>query len=276
MPEKSPMGPARRVSDKGRRRRKRPDIIADQLRELIVAHGLRPGDPIASEWFQSQNIKASRGTLREALQILEFQGLITSKTGPGGGTFVSAVSPDQAIRLLDNLFLFEQPSIANIYALRKWAEPELAASVAGKLSPEGFEAMQSTIRLYEDEPTTAEEEYAQRLAELDFHEELTRHSDNPLLAFIGRFLLSLLREMTVCRAIYKEPNPGLRETGLHYQVRLLRALKAGDPELCRMIMRAHMIEAEKYMLERAAVRVRSRRKGAVMPPFDPSVPARAR
>lgn len=260
MPEKSPIGPAPRVSDKGPRRRKRPDIIADQLRELIVAHGLRPGDPIAPEWFQPQNLKASRGTLREALQILEFQGLITSKTGPGGGIFVSAVSPDQAIRLLDNLFLFEQPSIANIYALRKWVEPELAASVAGKLSPEGFEALQSTIRLYEDEPTTAEEEYAQRLAELDFHEELTRHSDNPLLAFIGRFLLSLLREMTVCRAIYKEPNPGLRETGLHYQVRLLRALKAGDPELCRMIMRGHMIEAETYMLERAAVRVRSRRQ----------------
>ncbi|HEY9056210.1 MAG TPA: FCD domain-containing protein [Aurantimonas sp.] len=262
MPEKLPLGLASRAPDSGSRRRKRPDIIADQLRELIVANGLRPGDPIAPEWFHSQDLRASRGTLREALKILEFQGLITSKTGPGGGIFVSSVSPDQAIRLLDNLFLFEQPSIANIYALRKWVEPELAASVAGKLSPDGFAALQSTIRLYEDEPTTAEEEYAQRLAELDFHEELTRHCDNPLLAFIGRFLLSLLREMTVCRAIYQEPNPGLRETGLHYQVRLLRALKAGDPELCRMIMRGHMIEAEKYMLERAAVRVRPRKRGA--------------
>ena len=60
--------------------------------------------------------------------------------------------------------------------------------------------------------------------------------------------------MTVCRSIYKEPNPALRETGLHYQVRLLRAIRSGDGELARMIMRGHMMEAEKYMLERAAVR----------------------
>ena len=62
--------------------------------------------------------------------------------------------------------------------------------------------------------------------------------------------------MTVCRSIYKEPNPALRETGLHYQVKLLRAIKSGDAELCRMIMRGHMIEAEKYMKERAAMRTR--------------------
>ncbi|MEO9526811.1 MAG: FadR family transcriptional regulator, partial [Roseibium sp.] len=84
----------------------------------------------------------------------------------------------------------------------------------------------------------------------------------PILAFTCSFLLSLLRDMTVCRSIYKQPNPNLRATGLHYQVQLLRAIKAGDAELCRMIMRGHMIEAEKYMLERAAMRAR---RGAPSP-----------
>ncbi|WP_428686849.1 FCD domain-containing protein, partial [Roseibium sp.] len=83
-----------------------------------------------------------------------------------------------------------------------------------------------------------------------------RHCGNPILAFTCTFLLSLLRDMTVCRSIYKEPNPALRETGLHYQVRLLRAIKAGDAEVCRKVMRDHMTEAEKYMLERADIRTR--------------------
>lgn len=231
-------------------------MVARQIREMIVEAGLRPGDRLPNEWFASDKVKASRGSLREALKVLEFQGLIATRSGPGGGTFVARVKPGEAIRLLDNLFLFDQPSIADIYTLRKQLEPELAAAVAGNLTDAGFKALQSCIRLYEDEPRTAEEEYAQRLAELDFHEELTRHCSNPILAFTCSFLLSLLRDMTVCRSIYKEPNPALRETGLHYQVRLLRAIKAGDAELCRMIMRGHMIEAEKYMLERAAMRAR--------------------
>lgn len=236
------------------RRLRRPDIVARNLREQIIEAGLRPGDRVPSEWIQPETVKASRGTLREALKLLEFQGLIWTRSGPGGGVFVSSVKPSDAIGFLDNLFLFQQPSISDIYTLRKQLEPELAASVAGVLSEEAFQALQSCIRLYEDEPRTAEQEYAQRLAELDFHEELTRHCPNQILAFTCAFLLSLLRDMTVCRSIYSEPNPALRETGLHYQVRLLRAMRAGDKELCRMLMRNHMIEAERYMLERAEMR----------------------
>jgi len=239
-----------------KRRRKRPDIIAEHIRNLIAERGLMPGDRLPQEWLTPDSLKASRGTLREAMKILEIQGLITSKTGPGGGAFISALTPAEAIQLLDNLFLFNQPSIADIYALRKLLEPTLAASLAGKLTPEAFSALQATIRLYEEEPATAEEEYQQRLAELDFHAELARQSSNQILGFVCVLLLSLLREMTVCREIYSRPNPELRERGLHYQVLLLRAIKAGDADRARTIMREHMEEAERYMLARAAMRGR--------------------
>jgi len=252
-------GPAAMSDTPQARRRKRPDIIADAIRDRIMEAGLTPGDRVPADWLNSDNLKVSRGTLREALKVLEFQGLTSSKTGPGGGVFVASIAPENAIRMLDNLFLFEPPSISDIYALRKLVEPELAASAAASgLSREAFEALQSTIRLYEDEPVTVEEEYRQRLAELDFHAELARNTSNRLLGFTAVFLLSLLRDMTVCREIYQEPNPQLRETGLHYQVRLLRAIKAGDADHARTIMHEHMIEAEKYMLERAAMRERPR------------------
>lgn len=241
------------------RKRKRPDIAADAIRDRIVESGLAPGDRVPTDWLDPAALKVSRGTLREALKVLEFQGLIASKTGPGGGVFVTEIAPDNAIRILDNLFLFEPPTIADIYAIRKLIEPELAATAAGgSLTPGGFDALRGTIRLYEAEPASAKEEYRQRLAELDFHAELARNSPNRLIGFVAVFLLSLLRDMTVCREIYHLPNPELRETGLHYQVRLLRAIKAGAVERAREIMAGHMVEAEKYMLERAAMRDRPR------------------
>lgn len=235
-------------------RRKRSDSTADRLRELIIHHQLKPGDRLPQNWLLLDELKVSRGTLREALKILELQGLISSKTGPGGGIFVAEPSAEQAIKLLGNLFLFNPQSISAIYALRKLLEPELATQVAGKLSVTAFEALSATIRLYEDEPKTAEQEYQQRLAELDFHAELARQCENAVLGFVCTFLVSLLQDMTVCREIYQKPNPELRETGLHYQVQLLRAIKAGDAERARMIMTKHMIEAEKYMLQRAKLR----------------------
>jgi DNA-binding FadR family transcriptional regulator len=100
------------------------------------------------------------------------------------------------------------------------------------------------------------------MAELDFHEELARVCENRLLGFLCRFLVSLLRDMAVCRDIYKQHNPELRETGLHYQVALLRAIKAGDAERAGRLMREHMVAAEAYMLERSEIRRRSRRQDA--------------
>ncbi|WP_244491164.1 FadR/GntR family transcriptional regulator [Paramesorhizobium deserti] len=236
------------------RRRKRPDAVADQIRDRIVEHGLSPGDRLPHEWIEPETWHVSRGTLREALKILESQGLTLSKTGPGGGIFVASVETEQAIRLLDNLFLHKPPTIADIYAIRKELEPLLAASLAGKLAPSAFASLQANIRLYEDEPATVEEEYRQRMAELDFHDELARLCENRLLGFLCRFLVSLLRDMAVCREVYQQHNPVLRETGLHYQVALLRAIKAGDAGRAAAIMREHMITAEAYMLERTEIR----------------------
>ena len=236
------------------RRQKRSDVIAGQIRDLISHHGLKPGDRIPQDWLADKAMKGSRGTVREAMKALETQGLIKTRTGPGGGAFVTALSGEQAMGLLSNLFLFNQPTISDIYTLRKLLEPELVAGLAGRLDDRAYRDLQATIRLYENEPETAEEEFSQRIAELDFHSVLAGLSDNRILGFVCVFLHTLLRDMTGFRDIYATPNPELRETALSYQVRLIRHLKAGDAEAARSLMRDHMVEAERYMLDRAEVR----------------------
>ncbi|QQM29731.1 FadR family transcriptional regulator [Martelella lutilitoris] len=232
------------------KKRKRPDVIADMLRDRMIDADLKPGDRMPPEWLEEDALRASRGTVREALKILEFQGLIASKTGPGGGIFVRAVQPAEAIQTVTSLFLQAPPSIADIYALRKTLEPELAADAALHLPASAIQSLQDKIRLYEGEAETAEEEYIQRLAELDFHAELARHAQNPVLGFACGLLLNLLRDLPICRAIYEERNPGLRETGIFYQIELIKAIRARDAAKARAIMAEHMVEAEAYMLER--------------------------
>jgi GntR family transcriptional regulator, transcriptional repressor for pyruvate dehydrogenase complex len=236
------------------RRQKRSDAIAGRIRDLISQRGLKPGDRIPQSWLAEEEMKASKGTVREAMKALETQGLIKTRTGPGGGAFVTALAGEQAMALLGNLFLFHQPSIADIYTLRKLLEPELVAGLAGTLDDKAFAALQATIRLYDSEPRTAEEEFRQRISELDFHSMLAQFSQNRILGFILVFLHRLLRDMTVCREIYATPNPQLREVALTYQVRLVRLLRAGDGEAARSLMREHMEEAERYMLERATLK----------------------
>ncbi|MGD1877721.1 MAG: FadR/GntR family transcriptional regulator [Kiloniellaceae bacterium] len=236
-----------------RRGRNRPVRIADEIKDWIVVRGLQPGDRLPGERELIDRFQASKGTIREALRVLETQGLVRSRTGPGGGTFVEALSEANAMELLGNYFFFKNPTIGDIYALRRILEPELAASIAGRLEDAAFKRLEQTMQIYLDPPQDLEEERRQRHAELDFHSILVDYCPNPVLAFMCRFLQSLLRDLTVCKRIYEQPIPDLRESGLSYQVRLLRALHRGDAAAAHAVMFEHMCTAQRYMEEREAV-----------------------
>jgi DNA-binding FadR family transcriptional regulator len=236
-----------------RKGERRPSQIAEAVKDWIAERGLKPGERLPSERALMERFAASKGTIREALKILEAQGLLKTRTGPGGGVFVSALSEGRAIELLANHFFFRQPTIGDIYELRRLVEPQLVESVIGRLGADDIARLESTMQIYADPPRDGEEERRQRHAELDFHGILVDFCPNPVLAFTCRFLHALLRDLTICRHIYDQPNPDLRERGLSYQVRLVEALRRQDAGAAREIMAAHMAMAQRYMEAREAV-----------------------
>ena len=131
--------------------------------------------------------------------------------------------------------------------LRIRLEPEATASVAGRLSEADFARLESKMKVYDHPPSTIEEERQQRVAELEFHELLVGYCPNPLMTFACRFLISLLKNLTICRRIYGIPNPELREHGRSYQLRLMGAPRNGDAAAARRIMDEHMKYAGQRM-----------------------------
>lgn len=221
--------------------------VAETIKAWLVERELRPGDRLPGETELIAEFGAAKGTVREAMRLLEAQGLVRSRTGPGGGHFVHEVSELRAQSLLGNYFFFQEPTIGDVYQLRRLLEPELAASLAGKLSEDALRRLELAMAPYENPPESIEESEAQRIAELGFHEVLAELSDNPLLAFQTRFLISLLKNLATCRKIYKRRIPDFRRRGRDYQARLIQALRAGDAGAARAIMKAHMQSAQLVM-----------------------------
>jgi len=218
----------------------RPARVAEAIKDWVVAERLTPGDRLPAEAELMARFSMAKGTIREAMRILEAQGLIKTRTGPGGGSFVHAVSRQRAKALLGNYFYFDELTIGDIYSLRLALEPELAASLAGKLSEEVLARLDATIAEYDRPSASVEEERAQHVASLRFHAILAEQSDNPLLSFVIDFMVSLLSDLTVYRKLYEPPNSELWARGRDYQVRLVMALREGDRGAARSIMKAHM------------------------------------
>lgn len=231
----------------------RPNAVSEAIKDWIADHGMVPGDRLPQEPELIRTFSVSKGTMREALKVLETQGLIQTRTGPGGGAFITEMPANRARALLANYFFFKDLTISDIYELRQALEPELAAELATRLGEEEIGILENTMVVYDHPPATVQEEQRQRIAELEFHERLAEFSHNPLLAFECGFLVSLLKDLAVCRRIYERPNPELRERGLSYQGQLIEALRAGDAEAARSIMKAHMIAAKRLMEQQEAI-----------------------
>ncbi|MXW85162.1 MAG: FadR family transcriptional regulator [Boseongicola sp. SB0667_bin_21] len=235
----------------------RPVQVAESIKDWVVAEGLKAGDRLPGEADLIVRFGMAKGTIREAMRILEAQGLIKTRTGPGGGSFVHEISRQRAKALLGNYFFFKDLTIGDIYQLRLTLEPELAASLAGNLPEDVLQLLERNIAGYSSPARDLEEERAQHVASLRFHAILAEQARNPLLGFVIDFMVKLLSDLTVYRRLYSPPNIELWQQGHDHQKALVKALRNGNADRARAIMTDHMETAWKLM-RRQEVEVQNR------------------
>ena len=87
----------------GARRGKAQAVVTTLRRELVdglIEHKLRPGDQLPKEAEMLERFDVARPTLREALRILEADGLIELRVGAAGGIYLRAPGTSTSARHL--------------------------------------------------------------------------------------------------------------------------------------------------------------------------------
>ncbi|NNU81041.1 FadR family transcriptional regulator [Halovulum dunhuangense] len=230
-----------------RSRRSRPLHVADAIKDWVVERGLQPGDRLPGEAELIDRFGMAKGTIREAMRLLQAQGLIETKTGPGGGSFVGEVTRERASALLGNYFYFRHVTIDDIYQVRIALEPLLAGSLAGRLSDAQLGELEAIMEAYAEPAADAEEERRQHVASLRFHARLSDFGGNALLGFFIGFMAQILTDLTVYKRLYTTPNHDLWEKGRQHQIDLIAALRSGDSARAKAVMRSHMEMARDLM-----------------------------
>jgi DNA-binding FadR family transcriptional regulator len=113
-----------------RRMMKLSEAIAGELVRDIVASGMRVGDHLAPEATMLAEYGVGRESLREALRLLESQGLITIKRGPGGGPVVAGVDPLYLARTASLFFHVGGATYDEVLEAWQVLEPTLAGQIA--------------------------------------------------------------------------------------------------------------------------------------------------
>ncbi|WP_336490233.1 FadR/GntR family transcriptional regulator [Methylobacterium nigriterrae] len=228
------------------RRVKLSDQIAEDLCRRIARERMEPGQRLPNERALMQHYGCAKGTIREALKSLEVQGLVTMQSGPNGGAEIRPISIDAAAQQLRRFLHFRELDFAQVYAVRRNLEVALGISVVGRLSAGDLRRLDENIAAC-DAAAAGGRRLAGRALELAFHDILCDASDNALLAFMCRFLNSMLRDLVEFRSDSLTEHEAFGAHNLDSHRQLVTAFRAKDAEAVRRIMQEHMCCAEHFM-----------------------------
>lgn len=113
--------------------RKAAELIAEELRELIVCDG-RAGDYLLAERLLMERFEVSRPTLREALRVLESEGLVEIRRGVRGGAVVTEPAIEVLARHFGVFLQLRDVTYQDAFVVRSILEPAAARLSAEKIA----------------------------------------------------------------------------------------------------------------------------------------------
>lgn len=120
--------------------------VVEQVQDAILQGRLLPGSKLPAERELSEIFKASRGTLREALRVLEQKGLITIKTGVKGGALVNALTTHQMSEGLDLLIRHQMVSLRDLAEFREGIEGIVAGLAVERAKKEEVRHLKKLLK----------------------------------------------------------------------------------------------------------------------------------
>lgn len=206
--------------------------LASRLREQILAGQLKPGDRLPVEPDLCAMYGVSRSTVREALRVLSSEGLLVTRRGVAGGSFVVHPDPDHIRRyLLSSFALFtDAGSVANLLEVRLLLEVPAAGLAAERRTAEQLEALRRSLS------KPRRDRGRGFAANRGFHEVLLAAAGNPLLTAVTAPVFGVLEN----RFARDEAEHAFFERVDRDHREIFAAVESGDREAAEQAQREHL------------------------------------
>jgi DNA-binding FadR family transcriptional regulator len=211
--------------------------VARNIVQDIKTKALSPGTKLDAEHVMVEQQGVARATVREALRLLEFQGALRIKPGPGGGPVVNVPDINHLTSALSLQLQFANATFRSVLDARKAIYPVLVAEAAVNATHQDISALRQALSRIE---TAIEESDSAILEMRHFYELIASASRNMVLGF----MLNALHRMSEPTRIKYDAarwRASLRDTG-----KILDAIERGDADEAREFSTRAMDAAMRY------------------------------
>lgn len=206
------------------------NIIA-KLRDLIAFKNLEPGDKLPSERMLSEKFGVSRSNIREAIQKLEFYGILYSK--PQSGTFIADIGRIAMSGMMNDILDLEEPDFKALVETRILLELKTVRLAALRRTDEDLKALQYALDAYKNKVLNKEDAVEEDLL---FHLAIAKASKNSSL---NTFMLIITPEIITNFEKYHVCNSNQSFIGIQEHEDIFQAIKDQNPKKAKEMMKIH-------------------------------------
>jgi len=218
--------------------------VLDRIETQIVTGALRPGQRLPPERELALLLGVSRPAVREALRILEAQGVVRSQVGrgPDSGTTIESVPSDALARLLRLHVALGTFEIDDVIETRVSLERSSVLSACRTPHPEHLKQMRAALKAM-DSPDIDRETFNQRDSE--FHVALADAGGNRLMSDVTRAIresvrMPILASLSAMSDSGASGWPGIRDGLRADHHAICQAIEAGQGERAADLLEAHI------------------------------------
>jgi DNA-binding FadR family transcriptional regulator len=233
------LSPVQAAQGGGLRAPRIAELVAGRLRQRIVDGDLADGDELPREAEMLVQFGVSRPSLREALRILETEGLIRIRRGKIGGAVVRRPTPETAAYHFGLALQSYAVTLEDLAAARAVLEPACAALAAAQ--PDRTEIVAELTRLVAESESHVGEDEAFTASALEFHAAMVTSA---LEAVWGS------QERLWAREAAREgayPDERLQRQVVAAHRKLIQRIERGDVDGAQQAMRKHLIQSQPFV-----------------------------
>lgn len=206
---------------------KAPDVIYDQIYQRIVSGKLKSGDRLPSERVLAEQFQRSRHIIREALRMLQQDGLITIEVGSAGGAIIQGISIDMLSAPLKKYLSSGDLDLRELTEYRYLNDFGCARFAALHRTEADIRAMAEAL---ERVKASIENDDAFLQHDIDFHHALAAASHNRLAILVNDAVILLATERVErsVRTASRQQRAELNRKIYESHNRIFQAVVAGD------------------------------------------------
>lgn len=214
--------------------------IVEQIEDAIARGELKPGERLPSERELVAQFGASRPTVREALRVLESNGVVRSRPGDPNGPEILAFSPHGLAKQMTRLTQVDQMSIADLVSFRMILDGSANMLAARLRSEEELAAMDKTIKVMEAAIDEGYDQFSE--ADVAFHDAVALASRNALIQVCNNVVRGVVLSLISDKVVRARNSKALMRESLQHHQEVLDAIRDGDGPGAARISRQNLYD----------------------------------